>query len=400
MESQDSCQVEKSELYFTYRRIANMTIGKRISNHRKYLNLSQEELGDKLSVSRQAVYKWEADISVPDSNNLIELSRLFDISIGELIGEDRQVDSVEPQVEFPKLKVPFLLWVLVLFLGIGLIFQFVNLNKISNKLVNVEGDYGKIQNQLDLIGNRIPTTPNNSDFLKLTFAIPKYKFKESSMDLKVDLSLVEYSDDTKVFVEIQNEIYPLAEGEQNKYSQVVTIPLSNYFYGNILIVRNGTTVTLPFYDNGVTVIEGLVRGFVSDATIVDKDIVSNIISNLPVCYESPCAIEGDFIGRSDFINNYSIDEVERIIKDDNDVEVMRGSVEEVESTELQDTVLQVVRFNGAVDILKKDVLYSIYYKAIYDDSYVIEVLDGKLQISKNGASFMEVDSYLLMEAIK
>lgn len=376
-----------------------MTIGKRISNHRKYLNLSQEELGDKLNVSRQAVYKWEADISVPDSNNLIELSRLFDISIGELIGEDRQVDAVEPQLEIPKLKVPFLLWLLVLILGIGLIFQFVNLNKISNKLVNVEGDYGKIQNQLDLIGNRIPTTPNNSEFLKLTFAIPKYKFKESSMDLKVDLSLVEYSDDTKVSIEIQNEIYPVTEAEQNNYSEVVTIPLSNHFYGNILIVRNGTTVTIPFYDNGVTVIEGLVRGFVSDASIVDKDIVSNIISPRPVCYESPCAIEGDFIGRSYFVNKYSIDEVEWIIKDDNDVEVMRGSVEEVERTEFQDTV-QVVKFNGAVDVLKKDVLYSIHYRAIYDDAYVIETLDGKLQVSKDAALFMEVDPYLLMEAIK
>lgn len=123
-----------------------MTIGKRISNYRKHLNLSQEELGDKLNVSRQAVYKWEADISVPDSNNLIELSRLFDISIGELIGEDRQLDSVEPQVEFPKFKVPLLLWLLVLFLGVGLIFQFVNLNRINNKLVNVEANYGSIQN--------------------------------------------------------------------------------------------------------------------------------------------------------------------------------------------------------------------------------------------------------------
>lgn len=377
-----------------------MTIGKRISNYRKHLNLSQEELGDKLNVSRQAVYKWEADISVPDSNNLIELSRLFDISIGELIGEDRQVDSVEPQVEFPKFKVPLLLWLLVFFLGVGLIFQFVNLNRINNKLVNVEANYGSIQNQLDIIGNKIPGTPDNSEFLKLKFGIPKYKFKENSMDLKVDLSLVEYSNDTIVSIEIQDEIYPLTEVEQNNYSQVVTIPLANHFYGNILIDRNGTTVTIPFYDNGVTVIEGLVRGFVSDATIVDKDIVSNVISNLPVCYESSCAIEGDFIGRSDFINNYSIDEVEWVIKDDNDVEVMRGSVEEVESTELQNTVLQVVRFNGAVDILKKDVLYSIYYKAIYDDSYLIEVLDGKLQVSKNGASFMEVDSYLLMEAIK
>lgn len=35
-----------------------MTIGQRISQYRKEMNLSQEQLGDKLGVSRQAVYKW------------------------------------------------------------------------------------------------------------------------------------------------------------------------------------------------------------------------------------------------------------------------------------------------------------------------------------------------------
>lgn len=270
----------------------------------------------------------------------------------------------------------------------GLIVQFVNLNKINNKLVNVEENYGSIQNQLDLIGNKIPSTLDNSEFLNLTFAIPKYRFKENSMDLKVNLSLVEYSNDTEVSIEILDEIYPLTEDEQNNYSKVVTIPLANHYYGNILIVRNGTTV-----------IQGLVRGGVSDATIVDKDIVSKMHSTQPVCYES-CIIEENSMGRLEFVNNYSIDEMEWIIKDDNDVEVLRGSAESVESTELNDTTKTVVIFNEAIDVLKKDALYSIYYRAIYDDSYVIEILVGKLQVSKDAASFLEVDPILFMEAIK
>lgn len=281
----------------------------------------------------------------------------------------------------------------------GLIVQFVNLNKINNKLVNVEENYGSIQNQLDLIGNKIPSTLDNSEFLNLTFAIPKYRFKENSMDLKVNLSLVEYSNDTEVSIEILDEIYPLTEDEQNNYSKVVTIPLANHYYGNILIVRNGTTVTIPFYDSGATVIQGLVRGGVSDATIMDKDIVSKMHSTQPVCYES-CIIEENSMGRLEFVNNYSIDEMEWIIKDDNDVEVLRGSAESVESTELNDTTKTVVIFNEAIDVLKKDALYSIYYRAIYDDSYVIEILVGKLQVSKDAASFMEVDPILFMEAIK
>ena len=54
-----------------------MTLGQRICQYRKQLNISQEELGDRLGVSRQAVSKWETDLSVPDMNNLLALAREF-----------------------------------------------------------------------------------------------------------------------------------------------------------------------------------------------------------------------------------------------------------------------------------------------------------------------------------
>ena len=61
-----------------------MTLGQRICQYRKQLNISQEELGDRLGVSRQAVSKWETDLSVPDMNNLLALAREFGISVAEL----------------------------------------------------------------------------------------------------------------------------------------------------------------------------------------------------------------------------------------------------------------------------------------------------------------------------
>ena len=69
-----------------------MTLGQRIQDHRTRLGLSQEGLGDKLGVSRQAVSKWEADGAVPDTNKLIALSKLFGISLNELL----QVDGPPP----------------------------------------------------------------------------------------------------------------------------------------------------------------------------------------------------------------------------------------------------------------------------------------------------------------
>lgn len=61
-----------------------MTLGQRISLYRKKLNISQEELGVRLGVSRQAVSKWETDLSAPDLNNLIGLARELGVSVAEL----------------------------------------------------------------------------------------------------------------------------------------------------------------------------------------------------------------------------------------------------------------------------------------------------------------------------
>ena len=55
---------------------------------RKEKGFSQEELAEKLNVARQTISKWENGTTNPDTNNLIELSKIFEISIDELVGND------------------------------------------------------------------------------------------------------------------------------------------------------------------------------------------------------------------------------------------------------------------------------------------------------------------------
>ena len=50
-----------------------MTLGQRIQELRKGLGLSQEELGERMGVSRQAISKWEGDQTIPELDNLIAL---------------------------------------------------------------------------------------------------------------------------------------------------------------------------------------------------------------------------------------------------------------------------------------------------------------------------------------
>lgn len=60
---------------------------------RKRENLSQEELGDKINVSRQTISKWELGETTPEMDKLLELSKIFQISIDELIGNDNYVNK-------------------------------------------------------------------------------------------------------------------------------------------------------------------------------------------------------------------------------------------------------------------------------------------------------------------
>lgn len=72
-----------------------MTIGKRISNCRKEKGLSQEDIAERVGVSRQAVSKWENDLTAPDTYNLIELSKIFGVSVEYLaLGSSQEETNV------------------------------------------------------------------------------------------------------------------------------------------------------------------------------------------------------------------------------------------------------------------------------------------------------------------
>ena len=65
-----------------------MTMGQRIALKRRELGLSQEGLGERLGVSRQAIYKWESDAALPEIEKLVNLSRAFSVSVDWLLGEE------------------------------------------------------------------------------------------------------------------------------------------------------------------------------------------------------------------------------------------------------------------------------------------------------------------------
>lgn len=64
-----------------------MKFGEKIKNLRQLSCLSQQELADKLYVSRQTVTKWETEKSLPDISKLKKLSKIFDTSIDSMLSD-------------------------------------------------------------------------------------------------------------------------------------------------------------------------------------------------------------------------------------------------------------------------------------------------------------------------
>ena len=66
----------------------NMKFNEKLIELRKKAGFSQEQLGDKLDVTRQTVSKWELGETTPEMEKLIRMSEIFNISIDELIGNN------------------------------------------------------------------------------------------------------------------------------------------------------------------------------------------------------------------------------------------------------------------------------------------------------------------------
>jgi len=146
-----------------------MTLSEKIQQLRKTKNLSQEQLAEKLAVSRQAISKWELGESIPDTDKIIPLSRIFQVSTDYLlhddINSDRDIPAVRTNSELLRKKygiktlfivstgmsiiglimsiVAQLTWKTVFSVSIGLIVQIIGVivfESMSNNYITEDGN--------------------------------------------------------------------------------------------------------------------------------------------------------------------------------------------------------------------------------------------------------------------
>lgn len=106
---------------------------------RKKNGLSQEELGDKLNVTRQTVSKWEMGQCKPETDKLIEMSKLFNVELNDLVDDNKNIEKVSDNSNIKHFANDDLkprTWLLVVLIIIAIIISIVLGSKFLNIMSN------------------------------------------------------------------------------------------------------------------------------------------------------------------------------------------------------------------------------------------------------------------------
>ena len=102
----------------------NLELVEKLQKLRKDNNLSQEQLAEKIGVSRQAISKWERGEATPDSDNLICLAKIYNISLDELISYNMNEESKKTKLmkikDYVLVALLFIVTIIYLILGFTL----------------------------------------------------------------------------------------------------------------------------------------------------------------------------------------------------------------------------------------------------------------------------------------
>ena len=112
-----------------------MDLGKKIMTMRNEKNLSQEQLAEKLNVTRQTISNWENGKFYPDIDSLVNLSKFFNVSLDVLLGyDDKVLDYLKDSTDIVKSNKNILYAVL---LNILLIIAFIIVGIIFNESASI-----------------------------------------------------------------------------------------------------------------------------------------------------------------------------------------------------------------------------------------------------------------------
>jgi len=252
-----------------------MTIGNRIVQKRKELGLSQEALGEQLGVSRQAIYKWESDSTLPEIEKLVSLSRIFDVSVGWLLGvedtpsagsselNETQMKMVREIVDsylsaqpepVPQPKRRRWLWVVAAAVCIALVITLWNLSEqllsIKNQTHYLQSSISMVEtsvaSQISSITDRVEEVLKSQNNLTADYETDFLGVDESGTMATFSFRVIPktYQEGMTAWIDIANEYARITFGPYEANREVFTGEFT-------IALTDSTTIYIVFEHNGI-----------------------------------------------------------------------------------------------------------------------------------------------------
>ena len=285
-------------------------ISKFIKNLREKNNMTQEELADKIPISRQAISKWERGISIPDAQTLIRLSEIFKVSINEILSGEKINKSNELEINKISLKLYeernksrrtirylmlFIFLIIILFL---LYYFFISYRSVKVYTIEGIGENTTITNGIFVatkdkyyftLGgiNDLNNTGQDIKFLKLFYKENGEEHRvvyttNNSLFFSENIGYNEYLNKKKIN-DIINNLYLTIRYTDNEETIKLTLK-EDYVNDNLFNIKsseinakNSKPQTLD--DQDKKLIEKIKAKYKYEYTIKENDITENIYFN-------------------------------------------------------------------------------------------------------------------------
>lgn len=206
-------------------------LGELIKEARHQKKLSQQDLANKLNVTRQAVSNWENNISYPDQSISVKLCKLLDINIKDIYGDkiEKDFNRLIEQERFKK-KVMFIGWVIFIVAISFISLLVINKRNTSFYLVDIDTDYFTLENSYYVYSNK----DNYFNLGKITspiFNLYNSKIKIYYLDnlSKKEIYSTKYNDN--ILIKLDNDL-SIIKNINNMYMEI------NYNYRNTFYTDN------------------------------------------------------------------------------------------------------------------------------------------------------------------
>lgn len=318
-----------------------MTVGQRIAQKRKELALTQEQLGEQLGVSRQAIYKWESDAALPEVEKLVALSRLFRVPVGWLLGVEESVGAEQATAELTEEQLRMVQEIVDRYLAarpepvpvrprrwprvvgalaiLAAVFAGV---KLGNELKNVRSTVNGLQSSVNYISGNVASqigsiTQRVEELLKgQNNLTAEYGTEPVSSDLTAGTVTFTASAVPKTYVAgmeatfvarsgEESVTFPGQLGEGNRFSAEVTCPLSDSIVLSVVFTTAGKEETqlLDRYDwlLSATVPDGYVSGRLWRSK-PDQNGVLTAVSGDLIAFEPYSGETADWFAPAEFVS--------------------------------------------------------------------------------------------------